>query len=106
MAQIATAFWLAGSQAVRLPRKFWFEGEGLRIERLGALIVLSPISGPSIAPREQHGPPPDVNFAGFLGPRPTPQRSAGETIAEVRRLFAQAPANDNEPAGRPEASAT
>jgi antitoxin VapB len=101
MAQIATAFWLAGSQAVRLPREFWFEGEELRIERLGALIVLSPISGPSVAPREQHGPPPpNVNFAGFLGPRPTPQRSAAETIAEVRRLFAQAPANDNEPNSR------
>ena len=107
MAQIATAFWLAGSQAVRLPREFWFEGEELRIERLGALIVLSPISGPSVAPRDEPRlPPPNVTFAGFLGPRPIPQRSAAETLAEVRRLFAQTPANDNEPIGRAKGPAT
>ena len=106
MAQIATAFWLAGSQAVRLPREFWFDGRELRVERLGALIVLSPVSGPSVAPREYPGPPPGVTFAGFLGPRPIPQRSAAETIAEVRRLFAQAAANDNEPIGRAKAPLT
>jgi hypothetical protein len=107
MAQIAKAFWLAGSQAVRLPREFWFDGQELRIERLGALIVLSPISGPSVAPHEHPLlPPPDVTFAGFLGPRPIPHRSAAETIAEVRRLFAQAPANDNEPNGQAKAPVT
>jgi virulence-associated protein VagC len=100
MAQIATAFWLAGSQAVRLPREFWFEGDELRIERLGALIVLSPISGPSIRPHDYRPPPPDTTFAGFLGPRPIPGRSPTETLAEVRRLFAQGPANDNEPIER------
>ena len=98
MAQIATAFWLAGSQAVRLPKEFWFDGDELRIERLGALIVLSPISGPSVAPGERmYPPPPGVTFAGFLGPRPKPARPAAEVVAEVRRLFAQAAANDNGP---------
>jgi virulence-associated protein VagC len=103
MAQIATAFWLEGSQAVRLPREFWFDGQEVRVERLGVLIVLSPISGPSVAPRDEpRRPQPNVTFAGFLGPRPIPHRSAAETLAEVRRLFAQAPANDNEPIARVE----
>ncbi len=101
MAQIATAFWLAGCQAVRLPQEFWFDGQELRIDRFGAYIVLSPISGPLAAtPEEPAMPPPGVTFAGFLGPRPIPPRSAADTIAEVRRLFEQAPANDNEPIGR------
>jgi len=42
-------------------------------------------------------PPPGVTFAGFLGPRPAAGRSTAEIQAEVRRLFAQAPANDNQP---------
>jgi virulence-associated protein VagC len=100
MTQIATAFWFGGAQVVRLPREFWFEGDELRIERLGALIVLSPISGPSARPREFVPPPPDTTFAGFLGPRPPSGRSAAETRAEVRRLFSQAPANDNDPPAR------
>jgi virulence-associated protein VagC len=101
MAQIATAFWFGGAQAVRLPREFWFDGEGLRIERLGALIVLSPISGPSVAPWEPSGlPPPSRTFAGFLGPRPAPGRPRAVVEAEVRQLFPQPPANDNKPNGR------
>jgi virulence-associated protein VagC len=110
MAQIATAFWLAGSQAVRLPRDFWFEGHELHIERLGSRIVLTPMPGPSILPKDrpgptgQHrpraelmGPPPGVTFAGFLGPRPMAKRSPSETLAEVRGLFAEPAANNNDP---------
>ena len=100
MAQIAKAFWVAGSQAVRLPREFWFDGEALRIERLGALIVLSPMSGPSVRPWEYPDPPPGAPFAGFLGPRPIPAGPAAETTAEVRRLFGRRAANDNEPIAR------
>jgi virulence-associated protein VagC len=97
MAQIATAFWLAGSQAVRLPREFWFEGDELRIERLGALIVLSPVSGPSVA-RDWPSPMrPDTTVAGFVGGRPTRHRSTPASDAEIRRLFTQAAANDNAP---------
>ena len=44
-------------------------------------------------------PPPGVTFAGFLGPRPVAGRPAAEIEAEVRRLFAQAPANDNQTLG-------
>jgi virulence-associated protein VagC len=115
MAQIAKTFWWAGSQAVRLPREFWFEGDELRIERLGALIVLSPIRGPSVMPHdrspasepcEPRFPPPGVTFAGFHGPRPTPARSPAETLAEVKRLFGQLAANDNEPLHATEKPAT
>ena len=108
MTQIATAFWYGGTQVVRLPREFWFEGDELRIERLGALIVLSPIRGPSVEPRQPSGstdqlnwPPPNTTLAGF-GPGPIPARSAAETLAEVRRVFGQAPANDNAPIGQSE----
>jgi virulence-associated protein VagC len=45
MLQITKAFWLGGSQAVRLPPEFWFEGDAVRIERRGSSIVLSPIRG-------------------------------------------------------------
>lgn len=106
MAQIATTFWWAGSQAVRLPREFWFEGDELRIERLGSLIVLSPIRGPSVAPIDHpppRDPPPGVTFAGALGPRPIPARSSAETLAEVKRLFGELAANDNAPHGRAKA---
>jgi antitoxin VapB len=48
MLQITKAFWLGGSQAVRLPPEFWFEGDEVRIERRGANIVLSPIRGQSL----------------------------------------------------------
>ncbi|MDB5481730.1 MAG: hypothetical protein JWO83_2783 [Caulobacteraceae bacterium] len=107
MAQKATAFWLAGSQAVRLPREFWFDGQELRIERLGSLIVLSPISGPSVTPRDRPGPPPPgTTFAGFLGPRPVAHRPAAQILAEVCSLFGQAPANDNEPVSRADAHVT
>jgi antitoxin VapB len=105
MAQIATSFWFAGFQAVRLPQEFWFEGDEVRIERLGALIVLFPVRG-SWAPPRPHLPPPGTNFAGFLGPRPIPSRSPAETMAEVHRLFGQAPANDNDPIGRIEKPAS
>ena len=107
MAQIATAFWLAGCQALRLPQEFWFDGQELSIERYGAFIVLSPVSGPvAAAPEQPAMPPPGVTFAGFLGPRPIPHRSAAETLAEVRRLFAQTAANDNKPIGRAETPMT
>jgi virulence-associated protein VagC len=109
MAQIATAFWLAGAQAVRLPREFWFEGAELRIARLGPFVVLSPIPGPSVVPRDRlpargdlDMPAPDVTFCGVLRPA-TPARPETEPMAEVRRLFGQAPANDNEPLGGTEA---
>jgi virulence-associated protein VagC len=105
MARIATAFWLAGSQAVCLPREFWFEGDELRIERLGALIVLTPIRSSCAAPPKYPGPPPNTTFAGFLGPRPIPARSPEETMAEVKRLFGELAANDNAPLGRAETPA-
>jgi hypothetical protein len=81
----------------------------LRIEGHGSLIVLSPIRGRWAAPRdrpappEYRGPSPNTTFAGFLGPRPIPARSPEETMAEVRRLFAQLAANDNARLGRAEA---
>jgi virulence-associated protein VagC len=104
MTQIATAFWFAGSQIVRLPREFWFEGDELLVERRGSLILLSPIRYPSVEPfqpsestEQLRRPPPNVTFAGFVGRRPIPARSEAEILAEVRRLFGQAPANDNAP---------
>jgi hypothetical protein len=106
VAQIARVFWWRGSRVVRLPPEFWFEGDELRIERRGASIVLWPDAatldrGPCDRPVP---PPPEVTFAGFLGPTPAVRRPNVEVEAEIRRLFPSAPANDNEPpglAGRP-----
>ena len=41
--QTAKIFWSGRSQAVRLPREFRFEGEEVRIRRLGRAVVLEPL---------------------------------------------------------------
>lgn len=40
----AKLFWRGRSQAVRLPREYRFEGERVRIRRLGAGVVLEPVA--------------------------------------------------------------
>ena len=43
-AKTAKLFWNGGSQAVRLPKKFHFQGEEVRIRRVGAVVILEPVS--------------------------------------------------------------
>ena len=40
----AKLFWNGGSQAVRLPKEFRFQGEEVRIRRVGAAVILEPVS--------------------------------------------------------------
>lgn len=40
----AKLFWRGRSQAVRLPREYRFEGERVRIRRLGAGVILEPVA--------------------------------------------------------------
>jgi antitoxin VapB len=40
----AKLFWNGRSQAVRLPKEFRFEGDRVRIRRMGAGILLEPVS--------------------------------------------------------------
>lgn len=50
MSTIAKIFMNGGSQAVRLPKEFRFEGDEVRVRRLGQGVVLepmTPISWPS-----------------------------------------------------------
>jgi antitoxin VapB len=39
----AKLFWNGRSQAVRLPKEFRFEGESVRVSRMGAGVLLEPI---------------------------------------------------------------
>jgi antitoxin VapB len=41
--KIARLFWTGRSQAVRLPREFRFEGDRVRIRRVGQGVLLEPI---------------------------------------------------------------
>ncbi len=40
----AKLFWNGRSQAVRLPKEFRFEGDRVRVRRMGAGILLEPVS--------------------------------------------------------------
>jgi antitoxin VapB len=44
MSTIAKLFINGGSQAVRLPKEFRFEGEEVRVRRLGQGVVLEPVT--------------------------------------------------------------
>ena len=41
----AKLFWNGRSQAVRLPKEFRFEGDRVRVTRMGAGVLLEPIPG-------------------------------------------------------------
>jgi antitoxin VapB len=43
-AKTAKLFWNGGSQAVRLPKEFHFQDEEVRICRVGAAVLLEPVS--------------------------------------------------------------
>ena len=40
---VAKLFWSGRSQAVRLPKAYRFEGEEVRIRRLGEAVILEPV---------------------------------------------------------------
>ena len=42
----ARLFWSGRSQAVRLPKEFRFEGDRVRVTRMGAGILLEPVEEP------------------------------------------------------------
>ncbi|MBB6221639.1 MULTISPECIES: antitoxin [Rhizobium] len=42
--ETAKIFWSGGSQAVRLPKDFRFDGDAVTIRRQGRAIILEPIS--------------------------------------------------------------
>jgi len=41
----ARLFWNGRSQAVRLPKEFRFEGDRVRVSRMGAGVLLEPVPG-------------------------------------------------------------
>lgn len=47
MSTVAKLFINGGSQAVRLPKEFRFEGEEVRVRRLGQGVVLEPMTASS-----------------------------------------------------------
>lgn len=44
MAEKAKIFWSGRSQAVRLPKKYRFRGDEVRIRRSGSAVVLEPVA--------------------------------------------------------------
>ena len=42
--QHAKLFWNGRSQAVRLPKEFRFEGDSVRVRRMGAGVLLEPLA--------------------------------------------------------------
>lgn len=44
MADKAKIFWSGRSQAVRLPKDFWFDGDEVRIRRHGSAVILEPVA--------------------------------------------------------------
>ncbi len=49
----AKLFWNGRSQAVRLPREFRFEGDRVRVSRMGAGVLLEPIPEQTVKPIEE-----------------------------------------------------
>jgi antitoxin VapB len=49
----AKLFWNGRSQAVRLPKEFRFEGDRVRVSRMGAGVLLEPLPEPGNESLEQ-----------------------------------------------------
>ena len=74
--ETAKLFWTGRSQAVRLPRAFRFEGEEVRIRRVGAAVVLEPVADDWAWLDAVTGPV-DGDFAAAAGEEPGEQERPG-----------------------------
>jgi virulence-associated protein VagC len=86
MLQKATKFWSDGSQAVRLPKAFWFEGSEVSVWRIFGFIVLRPLRPEAVAatpPRpsaEPEAPPPCSLEPEPLSTPPSPVAPASQVV--------------------------
>lgn len=71
MSTIAKLFINGGSQAVRLPKEFRFEGEEVRVRRLGRGVVLEPVT-PSTWPAGYWARMPRIEDAEWTRPDDPP----------------------------------
>jgi antitoxin VapB len=80
MSTIAKLFINGGSQAVRLPKEFRFEGDEVSVRRLGESVVLSPVT-PSAWPERYWADLPrieDLEWTRPADPPPPPIESERE----------------------------
>lgn len=78
MSTVARLFINGGSQAVRLPKEFRFEGEEVRVRRLGRGVVLEPMTASSW-PADYWARLPRIEDAEWRRPDdPPPQLIEGE----------------------------
>jgi hypothetical protein len=105
MLQIRKVAWIGEYETVRLPSEFRLSADHVQIRRFGPWIVVSPLRGVSVRLAEEPPRPPrDTGvWAGYLRGRPA--RGDGDTVAQLRELFGQQPANDND-AAPPDSRAT
>lgn len=73
---IAKVFWSGRSQAVRLPKRYRFEGTEVRIRRRGRAVILEPIEHDWGWLDELAGPV-DEDFAHAVAEQPAPQERPG-----------------------------
>jgi antitoxin VapB len=77
----AKLFWSGRSQAVRLPKAFRFEGEEVRIRRLGAAVILEPVAVDWAWLNDVVGPV-DADFAAAAEEAPAEQARPGLDVFE------------------------
>jgi antitoxin VapB len=78
----AKLFWNGRSQAVRLPKEFRFEGDRVRVRRMGAGVLLEPVP-------EKHKESVEEWFARLdaIGADPLFPRGRKQKLAPIREYF-------------------
>lgn len=77
----AKLFWSGRSQAVRLPKAYRFDGEAVRIRRLGEAVILEPVSADWAWLDALVGPV-DADFAAAAVEAPAEQARPGLDVFE------------------------
>lgn len=72
----AKLFWSGRSQAVRLPKAYRFEGDAVRIRRVGEAVILEPVATDWGWLDAVTGPV-DADFAAAAGEQPAEQARPG-----------------------------
>jgi antitoxin VapB len=78
----AKLFWNGRSQAVRLPKEFRFEGDHVRVSRMGAGVLLEPLP-----PTEKESPEEMFARMDAMGGDPLFPEGRKQNLAPIREYF-------------------